>query len=374
MLGVVSRGDPAGRPRARRADGSSAGSACCALVAVATQRRRAADWARRRGRRRRSPSGRPPRCSDIALGHGVAAASEVVLGARPWRWRPELLLAARLCLPVDLSRPWGSSAPLPRWPPSSWGCPARSRWAALRRTRDSTCRPPAAVDPAAVLRSTSRSGAWPRSSTFRAHQPDRAPAGRSAWARWPWLVVAAAAGDAGRVRARTSGCTGCGPSSWSARRWQSPLGARVDVAARAGREDIAARHLLSGAVGPGILAMPVYVVWTAHGLPTLGVGGGVGRRRSGRARSGLALARAAVAGGLIVLAAGCARLGPGRRRGVDRRGTRCPRRGRDASCRRRAAGAASAARAALRLVIGAFVCALVVGVMLTRAARLGARR
>jgi hypothetical protein len=119
------------------------------------------------------------------------------------------------------------------------------------------------------------------------------------------------------------------------------------------------------AVGPGILAMPVYVVWTAHGLPTWGlvaasaVGGLVG--------AGVAWhwPRHAVTGGLIVLAAGCAALwGPVGEEAWTIAGLAI------------LVGAATASSvggllaslgspAALRLVIGAFVCALVVGVMLT---------
>jgi hypothetical protein len=301
----------------------------------------------------------------IELGHGVTNAHELAVAATVLGVAGGLLLAGSLTVPIDVARPWGRLGAAAAMATVVAGMPVQA-WAALRRTRGldlAVHLPPWILLPAcaAVL-------AWGVAAvvTFRAYEPDRSPG----WQEASWSL------GVGQVMLALLVML-LGFDSQIRLYWLRPVilvGSALALVlwvlvSMSLPEPVAKISLLGvcypAAVGPGVLALPVYVVWTAHGLPTAGLvwacalGGTVGMAAAWR------WPRHAVTGGLLVLAAGCAGLWvPLGAEGWTVAGVTVMVAAASAS----AVGgvlASLGSPAALRLVIGAFVCALVVGVMLT---------
>jgi hypothetical protein len=301
----------------------------------------------------------------IELGHGVTDSRDLALAASVLGVAAGLLLAGALAVPIDVSRPWGRLGAAAAMT-TILACQPIQAWAALRRTRGldvAVHLPPWILLPACgvVL-------AWGVAAlvTFRAYEPDRLPGWQDAsWALGLGQVVLALLvmliGFDSHIRLY----------------WLRPVilvGSALAIAlwvlvSMSLPEPIAKISLLGAcypaAIGPGILALPVYVVWSAHGLPSsslvwaCALGGAIGAGAAWR------WPRHAVTGGILVMAGGCAALWiPLGREGWTVAGVAV------------LAAAASASGvggllaslgspAAIRLVIGAVVCALVVGTALT---------
>lgn len=301
----------------------------------------------------------------IELGHGVTTSRDLALAATILGVAGGLLLAGALAIPIDVTRPWGRLGAASAMT-TVLACMPLQAWAALRRTRglDVAVHLPAWI----LLPACGAVLAWGVAAlvTFRSYEPDRLPGWQEAsWALGLGQVVLALIvmliGFDSQIRLY----------------WLRPvilvgsaLALVLWVLVSMSLPEPMAKIALLGAcypaaIGPGILALPVYVTWTSNGLP--GPGLVVGCALGGLAGAGTAWRwpAHAVTGGLLVTAGGCAALWlPLGREGWTVAGV---------AVLAAAAGASGVggllaslgSPAALRLVVGAFVCALVVGTALT---------
>jgi hypothetical protein len=301
----------------------------------------------------------------IELGHGVTDAAQLAVAAAALGVAGGLLLAGALAVPIDVPRPWGRLGAAAATATVIAGIPVQA-WAALRRTRGldlAVHLPPWILLPvcAAVL-------AWGVVAlvAFRQYEANRAPGWQeAAWALGLGQVVLALVvmllGFDSQIRLywlRPVILVGCALAVvlWGLVSMSLP-------------EPVAKISLIGScypaAVGPGILALPVYVVWAADHLPTVGLVWGSAAGGLAGAAVAWRWPRRAVTGGLIVVAACCAALwAPVGQEGWT---VGCVTALVAASVASAVGGvlASLGSPAALRLVIGAFVCSLVVGMTLT---------
>jgi hypothetical protein len=309
--------------------------------------------------------GAPAAVVGIELGHGVTEPAELALGAAVLGVAAGLLLAGALAVPLDVSRPWGRLGAAVATATMMAGLPAQA-WGALRRTRGldlAVHLPPWILLPAclAVL-------VWGVAAlvTFRAYEPERSPG----WQDAAWVL-----GLGQVVLALLVMLIGFDTSIRLY--WLRPVvlvGSALALllwvlVSMSLPEPVAKISLLAtcypAAVGPGVLALPVYVAWIDGGLPSAWLLAASALGATAGAAAAWRWPRHAETSGLLVLAAGCAVLwGPVGNEAATIVGIAVLVAASTAS----AVGgvlASLGSPAALRLVIGAFVCALVVGLMLT---------
>jgi hypothetical protein len=301
----------------------------------------------------------------IELGHGVTDAGQLALAAAMLGLAGGLLLAGALAVPIDVPRPWGRLAAAAATA-TVVACIPMQAWAALRRTRGldvAVHLPPWILLPACgvVL-------AWGVAAlvSFRAYEADRSPGWQEAsWALGLGQVVLALLvmliGFDSQIRLY----------------WLRPVilvGSGLAIVlwvlvSMSLPEPVAKISLLGAcypaAISPGVLALPVYVTWVAGGLPSAGLAAAAAGAGAVGAAAAWRWPRRSVTGGLAALAVGCAALWAPL---GDETWTLTGVAGLTAAATACAVGgllSSLGSPAALRLVIGAFVCALVVGVALT---------
>jgi hypothetical protein len=301
----------------------------------------------------------------IELGHGVTDAGQLALAAAVLGTAGGLLLAGALAVSIDVSRPWGRLGAAAATATVMAGIPVQA-WAALRRTRglDLAVHLPAWM----LLPACALVLAWGVADlvAFRAYEADRL----AGWQEASWSL------GVGQVMLALLVML-LGFDSQIRLYWLRPVilvGSALAIVlwvlvSMSLPEPVAKISLLGAcypaAAAPGILALPVYVSWVAHGLPSVGfvacsaLGGLVGIAAAWLSP------RHAVTGGLLAMAVGSAALwGPIGNQAATIAGVAVL----VAASAAAAVGgvlASLASPAALRLVVGAFVCSLVVGVMLT---------
>jgi hypothetical protein len=301
----------------------------------------------------------------IELGHGVTDSRQLALAAAVLGVAGGLLLAGALAVPIDVPRPWGRLAAAAAMATVIAGLPVQA-WGALRRTRGLDIA--VHVPPWILLPSCGVILAWGVAAvvTFRQYEADRSPG----WQEASWAL-----GLGQAVLALLAMLIGF--DTQIRLYWLRPVvlvGSALALVlwvlvSMSLPEPVAKISLLGAcypaAIGPGILALPVYVAWVTNGLPTAGLVWASAAAGLLGAAAAWRWPRQSVTGGLALLAVGCAALwAPLGDEAWTVAGVALLVAA-AAACGVGGLLSSLGSPAALRLVVGAFVCALVVGVALT---------